>query len=320
MIFEISEGFARKTAPSDWCEIFLNIASNRHFILKRQDVYNIIKGKVAHGGGFLDKKFKNYVGISGFNPTHEHQCFLTTVAVDDDFDVNDLKLLAAHPAYLICENNNYEWDIYKHFIELYAKDKVLKNIFLFLNDAAKSHKRLDAVSCGGNTQLIPSYNSIQKHNPSFGLLHKKCCFLFDRDTDTDKDSSGNHVLSYTNDGLFKFLNNGKKHDTTSLSDIYTLEQPKYIWHMWYKRAIENYIPDYCYESFNVDISTWKTASSRDYFSVNKSTCRSYDKSDLHKICMLTSKEWLDNNTESFKWRKYNLNEIQLFLLKLVKII
>ncbi len=320
MIFDISKEFAERVNPTDWCEVFQTIASNRHFILKKQEVYSVIKGKLTLGGAYLEKIFKDYVSVSGFNPTHEHQRFLTTVTVGNDFEVNDFKQLASHPAYLICENNNYEWDIYKHFIELYTKDKEFKNIFLFLNEAAKSHKRLEAVSCGGNTQLIPSYNSLQKRNPTFGMLHKKCCFLFDRDTDFDKDPSGKDAFSYSNDSLFKFLNDGKKHDATSLSDIYTLDQPKYVWHMWYKRAIENYMPDYCYESFNVDISDWKNATSRDYFKVDKSTCRRYDKSKLHDICKLTSKEWLDNNTGTFEWRKYNFNEIQLFLLKLVKII
>ena len=92
--------------------------------------------------------------------------------------------------------------------------------------------------------------------------------------------------------------------------------------MWYKREIENYFTDDCYIKENVDVSGFPTVSNqRDYFEIDKSSAPGYDKPLLSSVAehmsrsdydMIASKKFLVNGEL--------LSEIQLFLLKLVKII
>lgn len=322
MIFSVSPAFAAKVSDKDWCELMQQINKNYHFISKNADVLKIIKAKKeSEGGESFRDSFQSFVGRGGFRPSREFQRFLTTIEITDGFDLDSFKALVTYPGFLISENCNYEYKVYQHFCSLYTKSSNLdgspnrlKNIFLALETAMKSN-RLFATNNGGDGQLIPTYEYLQETIWK-GKTHlkKKCCFLFDRDTDDNQSLSPNHKK------LFKFLNSGKDHNNTTMEDIYSLYQPDFIWHMWYKTAIENYISDRCYIDGNVDITQLQQARDRDYYKIDSSSCKHYDKKNLGSIAQKMDRKWLEENTKRFPFDGSYLSEIQLFLLKLVKII
>lgn len=322
MIFSISPEFAAKVSNKDWCELMQQINKNYHFIAKDSDVFKIINAKKeSEGGESFRDTFKSFVSRGGFRPSREFQRFLTTIEISDGFDLDSFKALVTHPGFLISENCNYEFKVYQHFCSLYTKSSNVdgtpnrfKNVFLALEKAMKSN-RLFAIGNGGDGQLIPTYEHLQKTIwKDKTNLRNKCCFLFDRDTED------NRTLSHDHKKLFMFLNGGKDHTNTTEEEIYSLYQPDYIWHMWYKRAIENYISDRCYIDGNVEIGMLQNSADRDYFKIESSSCRRYDKRNLGSIAQKMDRKWLEENTKTFPFDGSYVSEIQLFLLKLVKII
>ena len=91
--------------------------------------------------------------------------------------------------------------------------------------------------------------------------------------------------------------------------------------MWYKRSIENYFPNEAYVAANMDPSSIKeTGKQRDYVKITKYNISGYDKNKLQSLTLTMSRKQYEDNLKHFYFNDEELSELQLFLLKLVRII
>ena len=92
--------------------------------------------------------------------------------------------------------------------------------------------------------------------------------------------------------------------------------------MWHKRAIENYFPDSRYENIGCDVSAMSRLrpEQRDYFKIENKTVKGYDKNSLDRLLEGLDRNMLEANLKKFRIGDKEYSEMELFLLKLVKII
>lgn len=288
---------------SDQCSI---IVSNGHYINCNGTTREFISKAVNEFGSYTQKNlFRCY---KGFDITREFRTYLTTVNIEDLGDA--LTPLLQEPSELLIENSVYEWEVYKCLPEVYKHDPQFKNLFALLSKAIKNH-RLTFLHGGGHTQygqLIEQKNQYQHK----GVYKLKCCAIFDRDTENDSSFDKNK------NNHFEFFCN-KNHQTMTHDDIYSLNQANgWTWHMWYKRAIENYFPKERYEEIGVSIGENELS---DYVDIGKEyKPHGYDKKLLPKLAEEMSRSMYERNLKRFNVNNVNMSEIQLLLLKFVKLV
>ena len=155
-----------------------------------------------------------------------------------------------------------------------------------------------------------------------GVFAMKHVIVFDRDTEsaTKYDPNQNTLLNRLC---------GKKSDQVTEQDVYTLDQHPYIWHVWYKRAIENYFTDEQYKKCGVDMRNFQYLSSdmakRDYYDLGtelKSV--GYHKSQMTQIAISMTREDFERGLHTFDieigGETCKVSELQLLLLKIARII
>lgn len=316
MIFHLTNSFLDSLPGDDLCEFCSKIIEKAHFILTDSgDDLQKIKVAINTHGSTKDKK-RLEVYVSKLFPTKLQKTYYHTYTPVIGEDLQWLKWLAEKPGYLIMENSHHEWDLYKYFIELYKRDKDFGSLFVELWSAFDDY-RIEPRHAGGFTGMIKEKNKITRR-PSIGnhYVNQKAMMLFDRDTDDNTSFDKNKKK------LFQHLCR-KSHNTLQDSDVYTLAQPTMIWHMWYKRAIENYIPLSHYQSLGMTpkpsvlpILQW------DYLKINEDSMEEYEKSKLADLKDSgLGRVDLERGMKNFYCREAGkeITEMQLFLLKLVRI-
>lgn len=286
---------------SDQCSA---IICNEHFISCDVETRNIIADAIKEYGSKTQQDM--FLCYKGFDITREVRTYLTTVDIEQY--KSTLAPLLEMPSELLIENGVYEWEVYKCLPEVYKHDPRFKNLFALLSKAIKNH-RLTFLHGGGHTQygqIIEQKNQYQYN----GVYKLKCCAIFDRDTENDSSfdvQKNNH---------FKFFCN-KNHQTMIHDDIYCLNQANgWTWHMWYKRAIENYFPKERYEEIGVSIGDDELS---DYVNIGEKYKR-YDKKMLPRLAEEMSRSMYERNLKRFNVNDVNMSEIQLLLLKFVKLV
>jgi hypothetical protein len=89
--------------------------------------------------------------------------------------------------------------------------------------------------------------------------------------------------------------------------------------MWYKRSIENYFPNASYEAIGVNVAQLPVDRvDRDYY--NFSQVNGYKKSHLSSLTYGMKRTDYEKELETFTVNGEQMTELQLLLLKLVKII
>lgn len=313
MIFTIESNFINPghsgTQPSMLSDICIEIMLNGHYIScdakTHESICHIIN---KHGSTSQKNLLHTY---KGFDTTAEQKKYYTTIHVSN-FSLEELKRIISQPAMLLIEHGPNEWEVYKVIIGAYKHDRKYRNLFLALEEA-KNKQQIIYLHGGGCTTfpvLICSYNTNQYKN----ILKYKLCSVFDRDT------GSSNVFDPHKNGLFSLFC-GKNNSTITDSDIYTLSQPDYIWHMWYKRAIENYFPNSQYTKAKFDISAFPAEQEqRDYLLIDSSSAVRYGKGKLPQLADGMNKNAFEQNLKMFQTGGESLSELQLFLLKLIKII
>ena len=104
------------------------------------------------------------------------------------------------------------------------------------------------------------------------------------------------------------------------SDVYTLKQPGgWTWHMWYKRAIENYFPEEKYTELGVNVDEAVHSPYKyDYFNIGK--IYGYKKSMVPDLSHRMSRADFEKVVKHFIVDGVQMSEIQLLLLKFVKLV
>ena len=318
MIFIVSSSFISACAPPDLSDIACMVAQYGHFIKASNSDYKIFRQAVKDHGSTNQKEcFRNHLEI--FDIPDNLFRYLRCIDIDDSFTSKDFLHLITSQSRLITENANNEWPVYKHFIDVYKSDPTYSDVFTLLKKA-KDKNHLTGIQAGGAGELLKSANQNSYEFHGKNLTHLKTCVLFDRDTDNDTYFDGNK------NPLFKALA-GKTHLTITDDDIYQLSHEPLTWHMWYKRAIENYFPDEQYIKAGFDPSPLNTMTQhqRDYALIggkksNPQLVNDYSKGALKDLLSGFSRAKIEKHLKVFNVNGENISEIQLFLLKLVKII
>ncbi|MDE6227078.1 MAG: hypothetical protein K2M63_06135 [Muribaculaceae bacterium] len=292
--------------------------SKGHYIKADKESIRLIRTYVKENGSTNEKeRFRAHTEL--FDITESLEKYLTTFDVKPNFPLHDLEYLMNEPARIVIENANKEWDVYKHIIDIYKSDKQFSDIFTLLKKA-KDEKRLKGDHAGGTGEIKDTVDREPYMVESKNIRLKKTLALFDRDTDDNLHYDGNK------NSLFKFFS-GKDYTEIKEEDIYTLNQDEPFWHMWYKRAIENYFPDVQYVKAGFDVSGIRglTLEERDYklLGGNKThpaLIRGYKKDSVKSLVNGLSREQLERSLKKFNIDGMEISEMQLFLLKMVRIL
>ena len=311
MIFKIDKTYAKTIEGATLSDLCCKMIEKGHYIDCESDTRSLIEKSIQSNASKTQMEW--FRCFKGFSITAELRKYLTTISVDGNtYSLDDLNRMIGKESRVLVENGPYEWNAFKKMIGVFERDRKYKNLFQLLVKARNNKYLLD-LHCGGCSMIIALINQ-QEQGEYQNVFTVKSCTVFDRDTND---------VSYSREknSLFRFFCNK---DCTSIKeeDIYTFNQSPYHWHMWYKREIENYFTDECYAKEGVDVTDFPAdLNDRDYFAIDKSSAPGYDKPKLSSVAEHMSRADYDTIAP----RKFTvdgelLSEIQLLLLKLVKII
>lgn len=307
MIVRINYNYAESISKQELSDKCALIMRYNHYIScdgrTRMNIYNAIKECGSKSQYSLMLRYK------GFDITQECHTYLQTI--DLSVYSQDLQKLLLLPSEILIENALYEWDLYKLLPEIYKHDPQFKNMFALLSKAMK-YNRIVPYHGGGFNQ----YHLLlqQKNSSSYANVYQmKCCAIFDRDTN---DAA---TFSEKKNSLFHFLC-GKKADQMSDTDVYTLKQPGgWTWHMWYKRAVENYFPKEKYLELGVNVDEAESSTNGyDYYNIGN--IHGYKKDMVPDLSHRMSRADFEKKVKHFNVYGVQMSEIQLLLLKFVKLV
>lgn len=303
------------------------ILDHGHFLKMDADikeaVINIVDTKLAN----CQKSLFYEASEEYLSPSKNMQRWLRTLEFYN-FTKDQRKVLLLKPSELLVENAPNEWPVYKKICQAYSVDNDYSSIFQYVERALSASEGINGEQAGGKTE-IPAMIDYKEKNEFHDLYKYKVCVLFDRDTDDDNSFAPDNMK------LFKKLA-GKSHEEIANEDIYKLNFGEdYVWHSWYKRAIENYFPKEEYERLALDMSDYPNdANKYDYikFPIESTkewkdkhkTKKDKEKAKYEKVMMKEigkdmKRSDYERNLKSFDVDGLNLSEFQLFLLKLAKI-
>lgn len=311
MIFKISQGFANSCPPHILSEICSNAVKHRHYMVADTHVRQKIRAAIVQHGSTIQKEL--YKKYKGFSPTQELQDYLTVVDVDANYSHSDFSYLVESKAVLLVENSHNEWDLYKDLTAIYCESEKYGNLFKLLSELQQK-QLIGPINGGGYAQMPAMVDDFVKDSGKRNLSLLKIMILFDRDTENNADFDGHKKA------LFRFFAGGKDHQTITEADIYTLGQSPYIWHMWYKRAIENYFPNDQYDVCGVNVMELNACADRDYFRFYDGKPRGYNKAKLPQLVNGLKYSDFENGQKHFIVNGRETSEFELFLLKMLRVI
>ena len=311
MIFKISQGFTDNCPPQILSEICSNAVKHRHYMIVDAHVRQKIRASIVKHGSTLQKEL--FIKYKGFAPTVELQNYLTVIDVDANYSQRDFSYLVEAKAVLLVENSHNEWNLYKELTTIYYQSRKYGNLFKLLSELQQK-QLIIPINGGGYRQMPVMVGDFVKDSKRGNLSLMKIMTLFDRDTDNSTYYDGNKKA------LFRFFSGGKDHTTIVETDIYTLRQSPYIWHMWYKRAIENYFPDEQYVNCGVNVTILNTCPDRNYFKFDDGTPKGYAKAKLSSLVDKLTFSDFENGQKHFTINGKDTSEFELFLLKMLRII
>lgn len=289
-----------------------NIAEAGHYL----DVDNNIEGDFVESlQKYAGDTYCSFIAeaMQKFSYEKSIRSFLTTIKFSD-YTREQRRCLLQKPSELLLENSANEWDIYRSLIYYYSKGQNFKNVMSYLQRSIK-RGMIEPAHLGGIYQLPAELK--QKEGKYKNMYRHKVCVVFDRDTDNSDD------IDKTKKAVFSALCNGIDINQVNNDLIYRLDyEDEYVWHMWYKRAIENYFPKEQYESLGVDVSSFDDQLPYDYqkFDEKKDYPKGYKKNMMNGIAKRMTRQYFEENTHHFKITGEDMSEIQLLLLKIAKIV
>lgn len=118
-----------------------------------------------------------------------------------------------------------------------------------------------------------------------------------------------------------FCGMNSKTDDVDRAYIDTLKQPLYHWHMWRKRAIENYFPPEVFEKINLNVDRYRNYSIPErYFIRVENEIEGYDKKNLVHVAESMSRNDYEAISDKLIIEGEEMSEIRLFLLKMAKVV
>lgn len=167
--------------------------------------------------------------------TSLHKKYLTTIkiglGIGEIHPVEAYRILNAESR-IVLENGANDWKFIKGIVNKYANHKSRKSIYKLIQKAIKENRLLpeNAGGVGGVRSRIEQLSELQYKD----IVKYKVMAIFD----SDRDSAA--VLNSDQRSLIRFL---KSNDSiVEIADAICESSDKCLWHMLYKRGIENYLP------------------------------------------------------------------------------
>lgn len=286
-----------------------NIIEHCHYIKPHTGILDRIYEIVdEHGTPHIKEIYQSYREY--LSPPDEMVKHLTTITLADFTKANQ-RIILFKPSELLLENAPYEWNIYKNLIRAYTQHPKFGNVFKYLQHKVENCW-LVPENAGGWTNM--RMMTILKNTGEYHRQYrKKVCIVFDRDTADDAHYHGEKRP------LFQLLTN-KAPDQTTEDDITKLDYDgSYVWHMLWKRAIENYFPPEKFEELGVDMTEARECGDYDYYKF-KDDEHGYDKKMMEKISDGMAMSDFENNCRTFVFHNSEYSEFCLLLLKIAKIV
>lgn len=309
MIICVDEEYLSTIGEEKSSELYCCATINGHLIDGMGASLDLIKASVdRHASTFQKEIIRTGKAIK---LTKKLRQFLTTLQASQ-YEYDDLIRILSKPSKVLVENSVYEAPVYDNIIQLYCSDRIFGNLFAKLK-LARNENRLvfdHSGGCGSVKGLLEQANADEYKS----IAKYKFCTIIDRDAD------GPEYTKIQNIDKLLFFLAGKDSKTIRDSDIYTLNQPVYIWHMWYKREIENYFPNDHFERVGTDIAKWSSSpEDRNYKDLS---CKGtgYHKNKLKDLVHGMSREKYEEGIKHFSVNDLMLSEFQILLLKFVKLI
>ena len=319
MIFQLNKDFVDSLSGEDLSDLAVKIVTNRHYLcVDKGDTLQKIKEAVDEHASTKQQTLwtKLFTLYAQKRPTSLIKSFCRRIIPQATDNINNIFWLAATPGTVILENAHNEWNTYMIIADTYKSDRKFGSLFEMLAIACKE-RRIKSIHAGGCGDITSAYNKlIEDERITSDTLNLKNFIVFDRDTDNDAtlDSKKRNLFLHVCDKSYESYTN------QDIEDMYVLSQPKMGWHMWYKRAIENYFDDQCYTELGMGpVST--EGKDRNYVNINSKTTPKYQKNRLSELAANISRSRLEAGLKMFYCPEVdsNISEMQLFLLKLVKI-
>ena len=313
MIFRFDNTYVSQLSGPELSDVCCMMAHYHHYIDFVANQHELINSAIIENASKSQKEeWSQYVSMLSYSLTSMVRKFLRTIVVDTNWPLPRLKRLIERSGRLMIEND-YEWDVYKKLIHLYAaSDRKFKDVFGLLQDS-RLHDRLAPNHCGGCSQMAIRCHRHNIEGEYARIVEYKYFPIFDRDTVSasicDPNKNG-LIAEFTGKSIDLF-----NQDT----DLYVLHQPRYVWHMWYKRAIDLYFPNKQYKKLGVDVAKFPAdQAKRDYMDPN--TIEGYAKHDLPRLTNGITRGEMEQGLQHYLIEDEDVSEIQLFLLKMLKII
>ncbi len=315
MIAHIHHRYISGCDPQWTAKLVVTLATNSHIIDCDTETQKWMEQCVNDHAGTADKELVKNASL--YETTSLKRKYLTNIEVDGSFTEDKYLNLFGNPSLVLVENGPYEWPVYKMMIDVYKKDRKYKSIFAVLLSAVNGqHRTLQELHAGGNGSFIPLIE-LKEKSPEYEGLTKLKIFSV---TDSDRESENAAYLP-TPKSLYRFFCGLDSKADVDRTNIDTLNQPLYHWHMWRKRTIENYFPPEAYEKINLNADQYRSynVTERNFKKVEKEI-NGYDKNNLKHVAQAMSRSDYEAICDKLIIDGNTVSEIQLFLLKMAKVV
>ena len=231
-------------------DILVKLIENKHFIettsingiFYTNGKYSFNKSDLAvtHLSAIKKRQLEEYlnsiIGKSAYI-TRLHKQFLTSVIIGEstnEIHPNDALKLISERSKIILENGINDWDFIRGVCDKYTSHRKRASIYNLIKQSI-NNEDLVPDHAGGVGGFVARINYWRETKRCGDIYKYKIIAVFDSDKPTPTD------YSKSNPGLLKFLK--CKVPLTGIPTEYIYEkQDKVIWHMLYKKKLENYVP------------------------------------------------------------------------------
>ena len=201
--------------------------------------------------------------------------------------------------------------IFKNLINAYTEHRIFGDVFKYLQQKVENNCLVPENAGGfGNMRMMTILKNTGEYHHQY---RKKVCLVFDRDTDNEA------AYDHEKKNLFVLLTQ-KDHNHISEDDINKLTYDgAFIWHMLWKREIENYFPIEKYEDLGVDVTEARECENYDYYKF-KNNEKGYDKKMMEHISDGMTLKDFEQVCRTCVFYNCADSEFCLLLLKIAKIV
>ncbi|MFN5068220.1 MAG: hypothetical protein ACK5ER_20550 [Aphanizomenon sp.] len=318
---------------------FIDIGSIESIFFDQDNKYIFYQNKIAKLLGNEQENFKIYIYEKIYdsnNITGLHRNYLTHLHIGinpGEINPRDAYKILTERSQIIVENGINDWDFIRGICQKYsnASMKTIKRkpIYQLLNKAI-SEERIESAHAGGVTHFIKITEQWINKKRYHNIYQHKLMAIFDSDKNIKNGFQTPHIKE------IRYFKKKKDADIITSTDYEYEPNDLIIWHILYKRKIENYIPlDILFEKAPLITQTQKNdllskrESDLDFIDYNKDNIGQIDiKEEFPKMFLGNFSYYqLEQRCEHHKVRIElpdgtieEISELEQILLKIAKII